>query len=242
MIAIALDDDQGAYLDNNTWPAPHWHAYIGWLRQTVASIVGTQSSALHQHLRDAACRARRRLGRGGIGIRATRIASAHTISPTSILRPDCCRRSAQLPVMQSEFQAGWFQTADEGAPRPSDPSNTAIALGELLRDGIHGIVNFPVQDTIDPHGWEAPWANWVYAWDAALTSDLRASTRYAPTRWFGDLIRAVWSAAGKTHVAADAAIVWPATLFAPGNFERRRFQSARRMRRLRCSGLATPAA
>ena len=34
MIAIALDDDQGAYLDNNTWPAPHWHAYVGWLRQT----------------------------------------------------------------------------------------------------------------------------------------------------------------------------------------------------------------
>ena len=84
--------------------------------------------------------------------------------------------------MQSEFQAGWLQGADEGAPRPSDPSNTTLALGELLRDGAHGIVNFPVQDTIYPHGWEAPWANWSYAWDAALTSDLHASPRYAPTR------------------------------------------------------------
>ncbi len=35
VIAIALDDDQGAYLDNDTWPAPHWHAYVGWLRSTV---------------------------------------------------------------------------------------------------------------------------------------------------------------------------------------------------------------
>ena len=40
VIAIALDDDQGAYLDNDTWPAPHWHAYIDWLRRTVASVVG----------------------------------------------------------------------------------------------------------------------------------------------------------------------------------------------------------
>ena len=84
--------------------------------------------------------------------------------------------------MQSEFQAGWLQGADEGMPRPSDPTNTALALAELLRDGAHGIVNFPVQDTIYPHGWEAPWANWSYAWDAALTVDLLASPRYAPTR------------------------------------------------------------
>ena len=28
IVAIALDDDQGAYLDNDTWPAPHWHAYV----------------------------------------------------------------------------------------------------------------------------------------------------------------------------------------------------------------------
>ena len=36
VIAIALDDDQGAYLDNDTWPAPHWHAYVDWLRLTRA--------------------------------------------------------------------------------------------------------------------------------------------------------------------------------------------------------------
>ncbi len=34
----------------------------------------------------------------------------------------------RVPVMQSEFQAGWLQGADEGAPRPSDPSNTTLAL------------------------------------------------------------------------------------------------------------------
>ena len=42
VIAIALDDDQGAYLDNDTWPAPHWHAYIDWLRSTVQSVTGSR--------------------------------------------------------------------------------------------------------------------------------------------------------------------------------------------------------
>ena len=124
---------------------------------------------------------------------------------------------ADLPVMQSEFQAGWLQAADEGAPRPSDPSNTTLALGELLRDGAHGIVNFPVQDTIYPHGWEAPWANWSYAWDAALTSDLHASPRYAPTRTFGDVFRRYGGLLARTHIAADASIIWPPSLFAPGS-------------------------
>ena len=50
VIAIALDDDQGAYLDNNTWPAPHWHAYVRWLRQTVVVGCRQQSSALPQYL------------------------------------------------------------------------------------------------------------------------------------------------------------------------------------------------
>src|SRR5579863_6028172 len=42
IIAVALDDDQGAYLDNDTWPAPRWHAYIDWLRLTVQGVAGTR--------------------------------------------------------------------------------------------------------------------------------------------------------------------------------------------------------
>ncbi len=50
VIAIALDDDQGAYLDNDTWPAPHWHAYIGWLRSTVQSSHRFARSAFRQYI------------------------------------------------------------------------------------------------------------------------------------------------------------------------------------------------
>ncbi len=126
---------------------------------------------------------------------------------------------SRYPVMQAEFQAGWLQGADEGMPRPSDPSNTALALNELLRDGAHGIVNFPVQDTINPDGWEAPWANWSYAWDAALTSELGLTPRYVPTAEFGDEIRRYGALLARTHVVADAAIVWPPSLYQPGIVE-----------------------
>ncbi len=215
VIAIALDDDQGAYLDNNTWPAPHWHAYIGWLRRAVASIVGNRVPLFINTYEMRVPSASPAWAWGNWYQSSSYRIGAHDLADLDFAT-GLLQTQRRLPAMQSEFQAGWFQTADEGAPRPSDPSNTAIALGELFRDGIHGVVNFPLQDTIDPHGWEAPWANWSYAWDAALTSELRASTRYAPTRRFGDLIRAYGTLLARTHVAADAAIVWPATLFAPG--------------------------
>lgn len=41
-----------------------------------------------------------------------------------------------LPVMTSEFQAGWLQGAD--------PTNPTLALHTMLQLGAHGMVNFPV--------------------------------------------------------------------------------------------------
>jgi hypothetical protein len=215
VIAIALDDDQGAYLDNNTWPAPHWHAYIEWLRATVASIAGSKVPLFLNTYEMKVPSASPVWAWGNWYQGNSFRIGDHDLGDLDFAT-GLLQTQVRLPVMQSEFQAGWFQTADDGAPRPSDPGNTALALGELLRDGVHGIVNFPVQDTIYPHGWEAPWANWSYAWDAALTSDLHASARYAPTRALGEAVRAYGALLAQTHVAADAAIIWPPTLFPPG--------------------------
>ncbi|HYL26627.1 MAG TPA: beta-galactosidase, partial [Candidatus Nitrosotalea sp.] len=216
VIAIALDDDQGAYLDNDTWPAPHWHSYIGWLRQTVTAVAGTRVPLFINTYEMKVPSASPAWAWGNWyqsnSYRLTQHDLADLDFATGLLQTQ-----RALPVMQSEFQAGWLQSADEAAPRPSDPSSTALALAELLRDGAHGIVNFPVQDTIYPHGWEAPWANWSYAWDAALTSDLHASQRYAPTAAFGEIVRRYGARLATTHVAANAAIIWPPSLFVPGS-------------------------
>ncbi len=216
VLAIALDDDQGAYLDNDTWPAPRWRAYIGWLRSTVQSVAGSRVPLFVNTYEMKVTAASPVWAWGNWYQSGSYRIGAHDLADLDFAT-GLLQTQPRFPVMQSEFQAGWFQGADEGAPRPSDPANTALALGELLRNGAHGVVNFPAQDTIDPHGWEAPWANWSYAWDAALTVDLRAAPRYAPTRAFGDLIARYGGLLARTHVAADASIVWPASLFRPGS-------------------------
>ena len=216
VIAIALDDDQGAYLDNNTWPAPHWRDYIGWLRWNVQSVVGTRVPLFVNTYEMKVTAASPVWAWGNWYQGGSYRIGDHDLADLDFAT-GLLQTQPHFPVMQAEFQAGWFQTADEAAPRPSDPSNTMLALSELLRDGAHGVVNFPVQDTIYPHGWEVPWANWSYAWDAALTVDLNSSPRYLPTRTLGDIVRAYGPLLARTHIAADALIIWPATLFAPGS-------------------------
>lgn len=219
IVAIALDDDQGAYLDNDTWPAPHWHQYIGWLKRVVRSAAGSrvplfintwqmkvtadspvwawtnwyQSDAYRIGVHD----------RDQIDLTAAMVGT-----------------QPREPVMVSEFQAGWLQGADENEPRPADPSNTELALSEFLADGAHGIVNFPVQDTIYPAGWEVPWANWAYDWDAAFFSDLcgpNDGERIWPTADFGERIARFGAFLAQTHPAYDVGIVWPPSLFLPAS-------------------------
>ena len=212
VIAIALDDDQGAYIDNDTWPAPHWHAYVDWLRLTVAQDAGPRVPLFINTFSTKVPAASPAWAWGD-----WYQSDAYSVGEHDLANIDFATGLLQTqphqPVMQAEFQAGWLQGADEGVPRPADPANTALALHELLRDGAHGIVNFPVQDTIYPDGWEAPWANWSYAWDAALTTTLGASPRYAPTAAFGEELLGYGEALARTHVAADAAIVWPPSMF-----------------------------
>ncbi len=212
IIAIALDDDQGAYIDNDTWPAPRWHAYVDWLRLTVQSVAGARVP-LFINTFEMKVPAASPVWAWGDWYQSDAYAiGAHDLAQldfaTGLLQTQPYR-----PLMYAEFQAGWLQSADEAAPRPSDPANTALALGELIRDGVHGIVNFPVQDTIYPDGWEAPWANWSYAWDAALTFDLERAPRSLPTAEFGRDVTRYGALLARTHPAADYGIVWPPSLF-----------------------------
>jgi hypothetical protein len=117
--------------------------------------------------------------------------------------------------MVSEFQAGWLQDADQAWPRPADPSNTTLALNTLLQTGAHGVVNFPVQDTLNPAGWEAPWGNAFYSWDAALSVQLTHQGRWLPTYRFGELIHDYGPLLAKMHVKADAAIAYLTSAYDP---------------------------
>jgi len=45
VLAGQLDDDQGAYIDNQTWPAPHLRAYLRELERSVRAVTGPQLPA-----------------------------------------------------------------------------------------------------------------------------------------------------------------------------------------------------
>ncbi|MHB8434143.1 MAG: amino acid permease [Candidatus Tyrphobacter sp.] len=224
VIAVALDDDQGAYLDNDTWPAPHWHEYVGWLKSTVRGTVGPHVPVFINTYEMKVTAASPAWAWGDWYQSDAYRIGEHDREQIDF-STDLLGTQSHVPVMMAEFQAGWLQAADENAPRPADPTNTALALAEFLADGAHGIVNFPVQDTIYPAGWEVPWANWAYDWDAALTachscdawpSYGTSSARFDPTAAFGAQIARWGTLLAATHPVVDAHIVWPVSLFAAG--------------------------
>lgn len=222
VIAIALDDDQGAYLDNDTWPAPHWHAYIDWLKATVTSVVGTRVPLfINTYQMKVTASAPVWAWGNWYQSDAFRIGDhdlAQLAFSTALLQTQ-----SHLPVMTSEFQAGWLQGADETAPRPAAPENTTLALHEMLQEGVAGVVNFPLQDTLNPAGYEAPWANWFYAWDAARTLQNSAAPRNAPTAAFGALVTRFGPYLATLHPQWDVAIAWLGSAFDPAAMTNERF-------------------
>ncbi len=240
VIAIALDDDQGAYLDNDTWPAPHWHAYMDWLKSTVQSAVGTRVPLfINTYQMKVTASAPVWAWGNWYQSDAYRIGD-HDIAQLAFSTALLQTQNA-LPVMSSEFQAGWLQGADEIAPRAAAPENTTLALHEMLQFGAHGVVNFPVQDTLNPAGYEAPWANWFYAWDAARTLQGTASARYAPTAAFGNVVRRYGELLATLTPKTDLAIAWLGSAYDPAIMTNDRFAAladATIAQQQRCRALA----
>ncbi len=216
VIAIALDDDQGAYLDNQTWPAPHFQQYLGYLGSIVRGSVGTHVP-LFINTYEMKVTASAPVWAWGNWYQSDAYSIGEHDRAQLEFATGLIATQPHLPVMISEFQAGWLQGADEAWPRPADPSNTTLALNTMLQQGMHGVINFPVQDTINPEGWEAPWANAFYSWDAALSVQLTDQGRWLPTQRFGNRIRAMGPLLAELHVKADAAIAYTASAFDPAS-------------------------
>ncbi len=211
--AVALDDDQGAYLDNDTWPAPHFHAYIEYLRSVAQRALPGVPVFINTY--DMKVTASSPVWAWGNWYQSDAYSIGEHDRVQLEFTTGLLQTQARRPIMISEFQAGWLQDADQPAPRPADPSNTTLALHTLLQMGAHGVVNFPVQDTLNPAGWEAPWTNAFYSWDAALGVGLGPQGRYAPTAAFGALVRRYGALLAQTAPAADAAIAYTTSAFTP---------------------------
>jgi len=213
-IAIALDDDQGAYLDNQTWPAPHFANYINDLASVVRGVAGTKIP-LFINTYQMKVTASAPVWAWGNWYQSDAYRLGEHDRQELEFSTELLATQPGLPVMSSEFQAGWLQGPDEVHPRRVAAENTTLALHTLLQSGARGIVNFPVQDTIYPGGWEVPFANASYAWDAALTLRGGANPRYGPTQDFGRLVAQYGPLLAQTHRVADAAIAYTVSAYDP---------------------------
>ncbi len=207
IVAIALDDDQGAYIDNDTWPGKHWHTYMATLARTVRSVVGPRVP-LFINTYQMKVTASAPVWAWGNWYQSDAYAIGDHDLAQLAFSTALLQTQPGLPVMVSEFQAGWLQGADEVAPRPADPGNTALALHEMFQLGAKGIVDFPPMDTLTPAGWEAPWSNRLYRWDAALDVGQVRTPRFAPTQQAYTFFRTYRDYLGTLHPKADVAIAW----------------------------------
>ncbi len=207
IVAVALDDDQGAYIDNDTWPGPNFHRYIAYLASVARESLG-RAMPVFINTYQMKVTASAPVWAWGNWYQSDAYSIGEHDRSQLEFSTGLLQTQLRGPVMISEFQAGWLQDADQPAPRPADPTNTTLALHTLLQMGAHGIVNFPVQDTLNPAGWEAPWTNAFYSWDAALAVQLTPQARWVPTARFGSLIARYGDALARTHPASDAAIAY----------------------------------
>lgn len=224
VLAVALDDDQGAYIDNQTWPAPHLRAYLAWLR----AVVRRDTSArlpVFINTYEMKVTASSPVWAMGNWYQSDAFAIGEHDRSQLEFSTGLLHTRPHQPMMLSEFQAGWLEQPGDVLPQPADPSNTLLALHTLLGSGVRGLINFPAQDTYAPAGWEAPFSNAFYAWDAALGYDAATSgpprqadadegitrsgtTRAVPTAYVGRLIATFGPALAGARVVPDAAIAY----------------------------------
>jgi hypothetical protein len=231
VLAVQLDDDQGAYIDNQTYPAPHLQAYLRWLEAQAREVVGPATPAFINtyEMRVPASSPVWTMG-NWYQSEAYAIGEHDRVAldvATAMLRTN--RRG---PLAMSEFQAGWLASPEDPQPRPADPANTSLALYELLAWGVHGVIDFPMQDTLAPFGWEAPFSNALYAWDAALqyprqsALDTAASedprgvplygARYVRTQDAGVRLRTFGPLLAEARRVTDVALAYPGSSY-PGD-------------------------
>jgi Glycosyl hydrolases family 35 len=167
VLAVQLDDDQGAYIDNQTYPAPHLQAYLRWLEAQARDVVGPATPAFINTY-EMRVPASSPVWTMGNWYQSDAYAIGEHDRVALDVATAMLRTNRRGPLAMSEFQAGWLASPEDPQPRPADPANTTLALYELLAWGVHGVIDFPMQDTLAPFGWEAPFSNALYAWDAAL--------------------------------------------------------------------------
>jgi hypothetical protein len=122
---------------------------------------------------------------------------------------DTLKTQPAFPPVIIEYQAAWYAPGDDLRPPNSPPDNTLLSSRLLLAHGAHGLNHFPLQDTLFPAGYETPWTNRHYRWDAALTLNGFRQPRAAAVERTGQLLDTWGAFLASSHKRADFGLVYP---------------------------------
>jgi hypothetical protein len=114
-----------------------------------------------------------------------------------------------FPPAIIEYQAGRYAPGDDVRPPPSPASNTLLSTRLLLAHGVHGINYFPLQDTLFPAGYETPWTNRHYRWDAAFSLNGFHQARARAIERTGNLLNLWGGFLAASHKRADFGWIYP---------------------------------
>lgn len=114
-----------------------------------------------------------------------------------------------FPPLMIEYQAGWYAPGDDTRPPPTPAWSTLLSTRLLLAHGLHGLNHFPLQDTLFPAGYETPWTNRYYRWDAALSLNGFRQARARAVQRTGDLLEMWGGLLAASHKRADFGLVYP---------------------------------
>jgi len=114
-----------------------------------------------------------------------------------------------FPPMIIEYQAGWYTPGDDSHPTDSPMVNTLLSSRLLLAHGLKGLNYFPLQDSLYPAGYETPWTNRHYRWDAALAVSGERQPRAIAVQRNGQLLAMWGELLAASHKRADFGLVYP---------------------------------
>ena len=118
-----------------------------------------------------------------------------------------------FPPMIIEYQAGWYTPAEDLRPLESPVVNTLLSSRLLIAHGVKGLNYFPAQDSLTPAGYDTPWTNHHYRWDAALALAGTRQPRAQAVERNGQLLELWGDFLAASHKRADFGLIYPLGAF-----------------------------
>ena len=116
-----------------------------------------------------------------------------------------------LPPMVIGYQGSWLTPPDDTRPVEAEPAVTLMSSRLLIGFGARGLNYFPLQDAMTPVGYDVPWANRFYRWDAALEPGGTERGRARPVGQNGQQLAATGELLAASHRRVDFGVVVTST-------------------------------